>query len=194
MNESESKSWMSYVGWGCLIVTLVAVLGIGGCVAWVYRSSTDAHAVAEAYLAAVDAGNYDAAFQALGPDFTEDRGLSDFVAFEQAARAELGSCGDWTLSGTSFNRQDGNSVALLTFRGTCDDEPVTVSFSLEQLDRQWLIQDIRYNEPMGPVLQICVDCGGVVPPGANFCPFCGAAADGDDETADAAEPEPGAGG
>lgn len=187
MSDSESKSWMSTLGWGCLILVVIAVLGIGSCVAYLYRSGSDAKGVAEAYLAAVDGGDYEAAFELLGPAFTEDRGVADFVAFEQEARAELGSCGGWAVIGTSFNRDNGRAVALLTFRGTCDDEATTVAFNIENVADEWLIQDIRYNELLGPVLQICDDCGAVVPPGARFCPSCGAAVEGDEGGAEGHE-------
>ncbi|MCU0305818.1 MAG: hypothetical protein MUC56_17335 [Thermoanaerobaculales bacterium] len=175
MGDEGGQSWVSCLGWGCLAVVVIAVVGIGGCVAFVYKGGSDAHATAEAYLAAVDGGRWEEAFATLGPGFTADRGLADFVAFEQAARAELGGCGDWKMSGTSFNREEGRSVALLTFLGSCGGEPATVAFNLEKIDRRWLIQDIRYNEaPSRPVIELCVECGGVLPPGSRFCPSCGA--------------------
>jgi hypothetical protein len=176
MGDEDRQSWASCLGWGCLAVAVIAVVGIGGCVAFFYKGGSDAQAAAESYLAAVDQGRWEEAFATLGPGFTAEHGLADFVAFEQAARAELGSCGEWQMSGTSFNREEGRSVALLTFLGSCGGEPTTAAFSLEKIDRRWLIQDIRYNEaPPRPVIELCVECRGVLPPGSRFCPFCGAA-------------------
>ena len=173
MTEENGRNWMSCLGWGCLALVVISILGIGGCVAYLYRGGSAAHSVANAYLESVDAGRYEEAFQSLGPRFTEDRGIGDFVAFEQAARAQMGSCGDWRMSGTSFNRESGRSVALLTYQGSCDRGPIEVSFNLEQADGQWLIQDIRYNEPGVAAIPICAGCGSVIPPGARFCPNCG---------------------
>ena len=178
MADEEKTNWMSFLGWGCLIVVVVSVLGIGGCVAYVYKGGTGAQAAVDAYLESVDAGRYEEAFQALGPVYTEDRGLAEFVAFEQAARAQMRACGAWRMSGTSFNRESGRSVAMLTYQGSCDGGPVEVHFNLEQLDGQWVIQDIRYQEPGLTVVPVCAECGAVVPPGANFCAGCGTAVGG----------------
>lgn len=181
MADEDRKNWMSCLGWGCLVVAVVSVLGIGGCLAYVYKGGSAAHSVANAYLKSVDAGRYEEAFGTLGPVYTEDRGLAEFVAFEQAARAQMGACGDWRMSGTSINRESGRSVALLTYRGSCDGGSIEATFNLEQVDRQWVIQDIRYNEPGLPAIPVCSDCGSVVPPGARFCPDCGSEIGGGDE-------------
>jgi len=175
MADEEKKNWMSCLGWGCLIVVVLSVLGIGSCVAYVYKGGSAARSVATAYLESVDAGRFEEAFRTLGPAYTEGRGLTEFVTFEQAARAQAGACGTWRMSGTSINRESGRSVAMLTYRGSCDGGPIEVAFNLEQVDRQWVIQDIRYNEPGVSVIPTCADCGAVVPPGANFCASCGSA-------------------
>jgi len=180
MNEQDSRNWMSCLGWGCLTVVVVSVLGIGGCVAWVYQGGKGAHTAAESYLAAVEERRYEDAFATLGDGFTVDRDLTAFIAFENAARAELGSCGEWAARGTSFNRENGRSVSRLRFVGDCDNGAATVTFNLEEIDGEWVIQDIRYNEPPGePVSRagLCPECSGAVPPGARFCPRCGAKLD-----------------
>lgn len=177
MSDSDAKSWLSCLGWGCLVLVVVSALGIGGCVTYFYKGGSGAHEVAQAYLAAVDEGRFDEAFETLGPDFTEERGVAEFVAFEQTARAEFGGCGDWRLRGTTFDREPGLTVSHLTFLGSCEDQPVTVAFSLEKLDDRWVIQDIRYNEQfesVEPMVEHCSDCGAEVPLDARFCPSCGA--------------------
>jgi len=174
MADEDAKKWLSCLGWGCLAVVVISALGIGGCVAFFYKGGSGAHAAAHSYLEAVQAGDYEAAFVTLGPEFTETRSLEEFVAFEQAARAEMGSCGDWRMSGTSFNRESSRSVALLSFQRMCNEGPVIVAFSLEQMDGEWVIQDIRYNESVVPVVHVCVECSTVLSPQANFCPSCGA--------------------
>jgi hypothetical protein len=178
MTDTDSRNWMSCLGWGCLAVVVIAALGIGGCVASVYKGGRDAHLVTEAYLDAVGAGRWEEAFATLGPGFTEDRDLAAFVAFEQAARADHVPCNEWRMSGTSFNREAGRSVALLTYQLSCVDGPVTIAFELNKLEGGWVIQDIRYNRPAGPVIQLCVECRRPIPPGASYCPFCGAPVDG----------------
>jgi hypothetical protein len=55
---------------------------------------------------------------------------------------------------------------------------VTIAFELNKLEGGWVIQDIRYNRPAGPVIQLCVECRRPIPPGASYCPFCGAPVDG----------------
>jgi hypothetical protein len=181
MTDNDARNWISCLGWGCLAVVVISVLGIGGCVAFFYKGGSDAHAAANVYLAAVQAGDFEAAFATLGPEFTGARGLSDFVAFEQAARAELGSCGEWKMSGTSFNRESGRSMAQLTYRRTCESGPLVVAFNLEQIDGEWLIQDIRYNEALEARVERCAGCSAVVPTGAKFCAHCGAAIGDDPE-------------
>lgn len=175
MADEDAKKWLSCLGWGCLAVVVISVVGIGGCVAFLYQGGSEAHAVANAYLDAVEAGDFETAFLSLGPEFTERRGMEELVAFEQAARAEMRSCGEWQMGGTSFNRESGRSMAQLTYRRMCDEGPVTAAVSLEQVDGEWVIQDIRYNEPVGPVVEVCAGCSAVIPPGANYCPVCGTA-------------------
>ena len=173
MTDDNGRNWMSCLGWGCLAVVVLAALGIGGCVAYVYRGGSAARSVADAYLAAVDAGRYEEAFAHLGSEFTEGRDISDFVAFEQASRAQLGACGDWTMSGTSVNRDTGRSLARLTYLGSCASGPIEVGFNLQQVEGRWVIEDIRYHEPGVEVIPTCADCGAMLPPGARFCPNCG---------------------
>ncbi|MEE4271552.1 MAG: zinc ribbon domain-containing protein [Thermoanaerobaculales bacterium] len=201
MEDSNARSWMSCLGWGCLAVVVVSVLAIGGCVAWVYQGGKGAHTVAETYLAAVEEGRFEDAFATLGAGFTVDRDLEAFIAFEKAARTELGNCGEWAARGTSFNREDGRSLSRLRFFGECDSGTATVSFSIEEVAGEWVIQDIRYNEPPGePVdrAERCPGCAGAVPPGASFCPNCGAklgeagAASGGDGAGDSTALEEGA--
>jgi hypothetical protein len=184
MTDENGRNWMTCLGWGCLTVVVLSVLGIGGCVAYLYKGGSAAHSVANAYLELVDTGRYDEAFQSLGPSYTEGRGLAEFVAFEQATRAQMGACGEWRMAGTSFNREAGQSVALLTYQGSCDGGPVEVAFSLEQMEGEWVIQDIRYNEPGVAVIPVCADCGTVVPPGARFCPNCGSQVGGGEPAAE----------
>ncbi len=184
MADDERKNWMSCLGWGCLVVLVVSILGIGGCVAYVYKGGSAAHSVTVAYLESVDAGRYEEAFANLGPTYTEDRGLSEFVAFEQEARARIGTCGEWRMSGTNFNRELDRSIALLTYLGSCDGGPIEVAFSLEKLDGQWVIQDIRYSEPGVSEIPTCTDCGTAVPPAAKFCPNCGSAVGGNEVSLD----------
>jgi hypothetical protein len=177
MSDSDAKSWLSCLGWGCLVLVVVSALGIGGCVTYFYKGGSGAHEVARSYLAAVDAGRFDEAFETLGPGFTEERGVAEFIAFEETARAEFGACGDWRLRGTTFDREPGLTASNLTFLGSCEDQPVTVTFILEKLDDRWVIQDIRYNggeEPIEPAVERCSDCGAELPPDARFCPSCGA--------------------
>jgi len=178
MADEDKKNWLSCLGWGCLAVVVVSVLGIGGCVAFVYRGGSAAGSVADVYLAAVDEGRFEDAFQALGPDYTDDRGLAEFVAFEQESRSRMGTCGDWQRSGTSIDRIPGRSAADLTYRASCEHGPLEVAFGLEQLDKVWVIQDIRYREPGESVVPTCADCGADLIPGAKFCAACGTAVGG----------------
>lgn len=182
MTDDNGRNWMSCLGWGCLGVVVLSILGVGSCVAWVAKGGADARAVAAAYLQAVDTGRYEEAFAMLGPDLTGQRDLGGFVAFEQASRAELGACGGWQATGTSFNRDDGRTVARLTYAGSCDGGPLIVTFGLEKIDGSWRIQDVRYGDTEIPRVGTCTECGGVVPPGARFCPHCGAATDGGAES------------
>lgn len=179
MTDDNSRNWMSCLGWGCLAVVVLSALGIGGCVAYVYRGGAAGRAVAGAYLEAVDAGRYEEAYEHLGPRFTEGNDIAAFVAFEQASRAQMGACGDWRASGTSFNRESGRSVARLTYQGSCESGPIAVGFNLRQVEGQWVIEDIRYHEPGVEVIPTCADCGAVLPPGARFCPNCGSEIDGE---------------
>lgn len=184
MGDSDARSWMSCLGWGCLAVVVVALLGIGACVAVVYRGSTAANDVADGYLAAVADGRFEDAFALLGPDFTDDRDLATFVDFERANREAIGACGGWRRIGTSLNRENDRTAADLRYVADCERGSVEVRFLIERIDGTWMIQDIHYREPGAPAaIPVCPSCGAVVPPGARFCPSCGAPIDGGAPTA-----------
>jgi hypothetical protein len=167
---------MTCFGWGCLAAVVLAGLGIGSCVAVVYRGGSAAHDVATAYLEAVEAGRFEEAFSVLGPEAGAARDVDGFVAFERANRAAFGDCSEWRLGGTSLNREAGRSAATVRYRADCATGPIEVAFVVEQIDGEWLIQDIRYREPNDPLpVATCAECGGVLPPGSRFCPLCGTA-------------------
>jgi hypothetical protein len=176
MADTDSKSWMSCLGWGCLTVVVLAVLAIGAGVAMVYRGSSAADEVVEAYLEAVGAGRMEDAFACLGPGFTAERDLEALVEFDRANREAYGDCGEWRFGSTALNRTGGRTSVDLRYRSECERGPVEARFIVERIDGAWLIQDIEYREPTGPLaVDTCSRCGGVLPPGARFCPFCGAA-------------------
>lgn len=175
MADTDSKSWMSCLGWGCLTVVVLAVAGIGGCVWLAYKGGSDAHQTVESYLQAVAEGRFEEAYGLLGPQFTNDHQLGDFTAFEQAARHDLGSCSVWRLAGTALNRDQGRSTAVLTYRLDCERGPVEAVFNLERSAEGWLIQGLGYREPGAAAVPTCPACGVVVPPAARYCPSCGAA-------------------
>ena len=189
MADSDSKSWMSCLGWGCLTVVVLAVAGIGGCVWIAYKGGSDAHQTAESYLQAVADGRFGEAYGLLGPQFTGDHQLDDLIAFERSARHELGSCPDWRLAGTALNRESGRSTAVLTYRLDCERGPAEAVFNLERGPAGWLIQGLGYREPGAATLPSCPACGAVVPTGARYCPSCGAALAGAPSTDDG-RPQP----
>ena len=175
MTDTDAKSWMSCLGWGCLALVVLAVAGIGGCVWLAYKGGSDAHQTVESYLQAVAEGRFEEAYGLLGPQFTVDHRLDDLIAFERSARHELGSCPAWRLAGTSLNRESGRSTAVLTYRLDCEGGPVEAVFNLERGAEGWLIQGVGYREPGAATLPTCPACGSVVPAGARYCPSCGAA-------------------
>lgn len=188
MSDDDKKNWMSCLGWGCLVVVVVSVLGIGGCVAFIYKGGSAASSVADAYLVAVSEGRFEDAFGTLGPDYTENRGLSEFVAFEQESRSRFGTCAEWRRSGTSIDRVPGRSAATLTYQLSCDQGALEVAFGLEEVDSTWVIQDIHYREPGMPVAPVCAECAAELVPGARFCAACGTAVGGGQEAPE--EPTP----
>jgi hypothetical protein len=185
MTDDNSKSWLSCLGWGCLTVVVLAVLGIGGCVGYLYQQGSGARSTTDAYLENLDLGRFEEAYGQLGSEFTDEHGLSEFIAFEQAAQQRYGDCGERRLSGTNMNREPGRAVTVLTYYAECDGAPLEVVFTLERVEGEWVIQGVRYHEPEMMVPVICDGCGTVHPPGAKFCSNCGAALGGDEEPAEA---------
>jgi hypothetical protein len=175
MSDGESRSWLGCLGWGCLIVVVIAIVGIGGCVFVLYRGTAGASTVTDLYLESVVDGRWEEAYEQLGPVFRNDNRLEDFVAFEQAARHELGRCDSSQHRGISLDHREGRTLATLTYRLQCEKGAARVVFTVEKVEDAWLIQGVRYGEADAAPFPTCTECDGVLPPGSRFCPYCGAA-------------------
>lgn len=175
MVEDEKKSWMSCLGWGCVTVLVLSVLGVGGCVFVLYRGTAGAGTVTDRYLESVAGGRFEDAYSLLGSEYSSSHDLSSLVAFEQAARHELGLCESSRQRGLAMNHVDGRTKATMTYVLRCENGTTEVVFTVEKINDEWVIQGIRYGEAEEALTPTCSDCGTVLIPGARFCADCGAA-------------------
>jgi hypothetical protein len=140
-----------------------------------YRGTAGASTVTDLYLESVAGGRFEDAYALLGTQYSSKHDLGSLVAFEQAARHELGLCEPSRQRGLAVNHVDGRTEATMTYVLRCENGTTEVVFTVEKIDDEWVIQGIRYGEAEEPVIPTCADCGSVLTPGAQFCASCGAA-------------------
>jgi len=184
---------------GCFNVGCLIAAGFVGILVLVavfifMKGKRDLEPVVGAYLAAVDEGDYDAAWGLVGERWRAAQSREEFTAFEKSVRGALGAFKDRTMTGVHINSNSSGSTARVVYSGEFEKGAATVTFTMSKAGDRWLIDGVHYGSPLLASLAVCPKCGKRGPPGAKFCPGCGtglAAGAGATPSADPADDEEG---
>lgn len=172
---SEHRSGWGCWLWGCALVVVLLVGGIGACVYLARGTHAELTAETAAYLEEVGRGDLDAAWSRLGPKARAEVDRERFGAFHAALAERLGAAKGTSLRGVQLNRNEEGSVARVDYLGSFERGEALIRFSLEKLPEGWTIQGVAYDPPGAGEASVCPSCGAEVRAQDRFCPQCGAA-------------------
>lgn len=172
---SSSRGCFFYGCMAAVAVVVVLVLAAAALVYYGYTGQAGVRATADAYLEAVDAGDYVIAYDLLSPDWQSRMGPDEFAEFEDNAREALGGCSDRRMTNVNVHSGTGSSArAELGYTTTCASGPITIRLLLVRHQGDWLVEAEEYVSPQPERHDSCASCGTRNPPHANYCSHCGA--------------------
>jgi hypothetical protein len=135
--EAPPKKKRKIWPWVVLVAVLLPLLLIGGCVAWFYSSVKGPIDTSNEFLARVDDGNFDQAFELIDRDCFADGSLPEIETF--FTEQDLTS---YDLSGTSIEGNSGTATGTITLDNASSRD---VQFDLIK-DDGWKICGIDIDE------------------------------------------------
>ncbi|MHC5057356.1 MAG: DUF4019 domain-containing protein [Planctomycetota bacterium] len=158
---------------GCLVAAgFVGILVLIGVFIFV-KGKRELEPVAEQYLAAVEKGEYDAAWAGVGEVWKATQSRDEFVAFEEATRGRLGALKEKSMTGVHMNSNSSGTTARVVYSAEFEKGAATVTFMMSKHGEEWLIDRVRYDSPVLPSPASCPKCGRGAAPGERFCSDCG---------------------
>jgi len=177
-HDGDGSSSRGCFFYGCMtavVVGVVLALAVGALVYYGYSGQAGVRATADAYLEAIDAGDYVRAYDLLGPDWQSRMSPDQFADFEAGAREALGGCSDRRMASVNVQSASGTSArAELGYTITCGSGPMTIRLVMARYEGDWLVEAEEYASPEPDTTAACPSCGTLNPPQANFCSHCGA--------------------
>lgn len=135
--------------WGCMTLILMAVAGviIGGSLFLYGRQKLKP--ACEAYLAAVEKDDYDAAYALIGPEWKKTQTRAEFAEFERDRNARLGKVEKKSMTGVSFETSEKLGTAgLAKYDAQFSKAKGTMRFSLLKHDGNWIVEGVNYDSPV----------------------------------------------
>ncbi len=170
--EPEKKHGCFF--YGCLSVIGLVLLGVivGGSI-YLYGRNTVTPFV-ENYMNAVDAGEYEAAYAMLGPQWSKTWTLAQVRSFEDKVRGLTGKCTGLTLWNCNIKKMgSAATTATVVYNAGFEKGPVTVTVILVKDGERWLIEGVNYNSPQLVAALKCPHCGHTNATLGDFCSSCG---------------------
>ncbi len=163
---------------GCLVVGCLVAAGFVGLLVLIgvfffMKGKRELEPVVEKYFAAVDKGEYDAAWVVVGERWKSTQSRDGFVAFEKAARDRLGTLKEKSMTGVHMNSNPSGTTARVVYSAEFEKGAATITFTMSKTGDEWLIDGVHYNSPLLRSPSVCPKCNKGHTPGAKFCSDCG---------------------
>lgn len=159
--------------YGCLTVIVVGALLVGAVVGFLSWGKGKIGVYCEEYLAAVQQGEYEAAYHLLGDRAQQDLSVEEYVAFAKTVHRALGGIQGKRLVSINVSSSMRGTTAVLVYRASCENAKCNITFSLEKTGDKWVVQSVHYDSPVLQQVFKCPHCGAVLKDLGKFCAQCG---------------------
>lgn len=172
----KSRWWLWLLIGGGGVVGLV-ILCAGGFAWFLMSGKAKIEPVVDAFQAKIDAGDFQGAYQSIGPEWKAINTEEVFTSFESAVHRQLGKL--LSKSMTSINIQDTTVQGTATMAYNCSYEKgqAVVTYTLTKSTGAWLVVGHRVECPAMIQMMTCPKCGTVSENWVDFCGKCGAKLD-----------------
>lgn len=160
--------------YGCLTTIALVVLFAIGVFALFQYGRTNVTPVAEEFLAAVESGNYDAAYASAGDEWKQVSSKDEFPVVFKLVQNTLGSRKSLSLSSFHIQTNNRGTFARAVYSAEYDNGNADLTFTLKKYDGQWRIIGLHYDSPLLNLALKCPKCNAANAPSAKFCAQCGA--------------------
>ena len=171
--EGQKKRGHGCFFYGCITVVVLVAVCVGALVAVFLYGKGQVAPCCEAYLSAVEQGDYETAYQQIGERWKQQQSFEQYVDFEKALRETLGTCRDKSVGHVSISSRPGAAYARIVYNAEFENGLGTIVFSLEKEQGQWVVQGVNYNSPVLIPLLECPHCGVTQKSITKFCADCG---------------------
>jgi len=163
--------------------TIFVVLGIGGllvftCIGgmvwFIFAGKAKVEPTAAAFLDAVSAEDYAAAYEYVGPEWRQVDNFERFAVIETRLRDILGPPANRSLTMFSASSGTGGGHANMEYKVQFANGNATVKLALTDASGEWRVIAHRVESPLIAQAQTCRQCGAFTSTMGPFCSQCGA--------------------
>ncbi len=171
----KSSLVQNSLGIGCLgclgLIIIVTCLFM-----WAYyHGKSDLRPVAEKFIRLAESGQYEAAYQEIGKDWSEIQSFEQFETYYATCTQVLGNRKSLKFIQVAQNASTSEGrTAVLTFRANYDNGAVTLVVSMKKYGDQWRVFGCRYQSPLFEESLTCSECGTLHGSFVKYCSNCGA--------------------
>jgi len=171
IQSSSGLRWLWIGGTGLLVLGLLCA---GGFAWFAWQGKADIEPVVDAFQKQIDAENYAAAYQAVGPEWKAINTPAQFADFESTIFRQLGKMQSKSLH--YFNRQASTNggTAYIIYNCVYEKGQGQVKYSLTKSTGSWRIVGHHVESPAMMKVLACPSCNTVMNDFVQFCSACGA--------------------
>jgi hypothetical protein len=132
---------------GCVALLVLALLVIGSCVALLMTGGREVEPYAEAFFAALQRQDYDAAYGMLSPDFQASHPKPEMDDLFRRVHEGLGALQDRRTVGLNWNADAGGTVVTVRYRAQYERGEADVELVFLKAGEKWLVQSVAWDSP-----------------------------------------------
>lgn len=145
----------------------------GGFFGFLFSAKASVEPVADAFLDALAAKDYAAAYEVASPQWKAKQNLADFTATLERVEGILGAPTSYSSHSFNVNKTNNTGTAELVYTVQYAKASAEATVSLEDSGSGWKVLAYNIDSPLLTQAQTCPKCGTFNPGFANFCSKCG---------------------